>query len=103
VVVPLISLHLAHAMTATSSAIANPIEWSARSHLQTVMARLRPREFAVQLWDGEQWPPEPPGPADFKLTFRAPNVVRNIFSDTSSLSFGEAYIYWRPWGSRFAD
>ena len=41
--------------------------------------------------------------ADFKLTFRTPNVVRNIFSDTSSLSFGEAYIYWRPWGSRFAD
>src|SRR5438309_2710793 len=80
-------------MTATSSAIANPIEGSARSHLQTVMARLRPREFAVQLWDGEQWPPEPPGPADFKLTFRTPNVVRNIFSDTSSLSFGEAYIY----------
>ncbi len=57
------------------------------------MARLRPREFAVQLWDGEQWPPEPPGPADFKLTFRTPNMVRNIFSDTSSLSFGEAYIY----------
>jgi len=79
VVVPLISLHLAHAMTATSSAIANPIEWSARAHLQTVMARLRPREFAVQLWDGEQWP------ADFKLTFRTPYVVRNIFSDTSSL------------------
>jgi len=47
----------------------------------------------VQLWDGEQWPPESNGPADFKLIFRTPNVVRSIFSDVSSLTFGEAYIY----------
>jgi cyclopropane-fatty-acyl-phospholipid synthase len=49
--------------------------------------------LAIQLWDGEQWPPEPAGPADFKLIFRTPNVVRSIFSNVSTLSFGEAYIY----------
>ena len=80
-------------MTTASSAITNPVELSARSLLQTVLARLGPREFAVQLWDGEQWPPEPNAPTEFKLVFRTPNVVRSMFRHVSSLSFGEAYIY----------
>lgn len=79
-------------MTA-SAALTNP-ESAARSLLQMVLAHLSPRrEFAVQLWDGEQWPPESNRPAGFKLIFRTPNVVRSMFSDVSSLSFGEAYIY----------
>jgi hypothetical protein len=43
-------------MTTTSPAITNFAEWSARSLLRTVLARLGPREFAVQLWNDEQWP-----------------------------------------------
>jgi cyclopropane-fatty-acyl-phospholipid synthase len=77
----------------TSFATASRVEEAARSLLQAVMARLGPREFAVRLWDGEQWPPEPDGPADFKLVFHTPNVVHSMFSDVSSLSLGEAYIY----------
>jgi cyclopropane-fatty-acyl-phospholipid synthase len=76
-----------------AAATADHVEGSARSLLQTVFARLGPRKFAVELWDGEQWPPEPNGPANFKLIFRTPNVVRSMFSEISSLSFGEAYIY----------
>lgn len=60
---------------------------------ETVLMRLGPREFSVQLWDGEQWPAKPNGPADFKLILRSPNVVRSMFSDISALSFGEFYIY----------
>jgi len=80
-------------MTTTSSAVTNSIESSARSLLQTVLARLGSREFSVQLWDGEQWPAVPNGSADFKLMLRSPNVVRSMFSDVSALTFGEAYIY----------
>ena len=47
----------------------------------------------MQLWDGEQWPPESTSPAVFKLIFRTPNVVRSMFSDVSSFSLGEVYIY----------
>jgi cyclopropane-fatty-acyl-phospholipid synthase len=83
----------AQCMTTTTSAITDLVECSARSFLRTVFAHLRPREFAVELWDGEQWPSEPNGPPDFKLIFRKPNVVRSLFSDVSSLSFGEAYIH----------
>ena len=78
----------------TASAALTNAETAARSLLQMVLAHLSPRrEFAVQLWDGEQWPPESNRPAGFKLIFRTPNVVRSMFSDVSSLSFGEAYIY----------
>lgn len=80
-------------MTIKSSAVMNPMERSARSLLQTILARLGPHDFAVQLWNGEEWPPEPDGPADFKLIFRTPNAVRGMFGDPSPLSFGEAYIY----------
>lgn len=67
-------------MTTTSTAITNAIESSARSLLKTVLMRLGPREFSVQLWDGEQWPAKPNGPADFNLILRSPNVVRSMFS-----------------------
>ena len=77
----------------TSSAIADPIDTSARSLLQAVFARLARRPFAVRLWNGERWSPEPDGPAKFELIFRTPNVVRSLFSRSSALSFGEAYIY----------
>lgn len=37
----------------------NPVEASARSFLKLVFGRLSRRAFAVQLWNGEQWAPEP--------------------------------------------
>lgn len=77
----------------TSAGVTDSVAYAARSVLETVLARLGPRDFAVQLWDGEQWPPRPQGQADFKLIFHTPNVVRSLFSDVSSLSFGEAYIF----------
>jgi len=60
-------------MTATLPAMANSAEGSARSLLKTVFERFGPRQFAVELRDGEQWPPEPGGPAIFKLIFRRLN------------------------------
>ncbi|MGE5217250.1 MAG: class I SAM-dependent methyltransferase [Chloroflexota bacterium] len=80
-------------MTTASSPITDSVAQAARSLLHTVLARLGPREFAVQLWDGEEWPAEPGGTADFKLIFRTPNVVRGMFNEPSALTFGEAYIY----------
>ena len=66
---------------------------AARSILLSVLERDGPREFAVELWDGEQWPAQIPGPARFKLLVRAPSAVRALFSRPDSLSFGEAFIY----------
>jgi hypothetical protein len=78
-------------MTTTTPALADPMR--PVQFCKPCSRICAQREFAVELWDGEQWPPEPNGPPDFKLIFRTPNVVRGIFSDMSTLSFGEAYIH----------
>jgi cyclopropane-fatty-acyl-phospholipid synthase len=66
---------------------------AARSVLATVLERYGPRDFAVELWDGEQWPAQTPNAAHFKLLVRSPGAVRGLFSRADSLSFGEAYVY----------
>lgn len=65
----------------------------ARSLLREVLERYGPREFAVELWDGEEWPAQADGSPRFKLILRTPSVVRGLFSRPDSLSFGEAFVY----------
>jgi cyclopropane-fatty-acyl-phospholipid synthase len=65
----------------------------ARALLRSVFERYGKREFAVELWNGEQWPAQTAEPARFKLILRTPSAVRGLFSRADSLSFGEAFIY----------
>lgn len=65
----------------------------ARSLLRSVLERYGPRDFAVELWDGEQWPARNAAGARFKLVLRTPGAVRALFSRADSLSFGEAFVY----------
>jgi len=66
---------------------------AARKLLQTVCERLGPREFAIELWDGERWPAQPGKRARFDLVLRSPGVVRALFGRPDALSFGEAFVY----------
>jgi len=66
---------------------------AARSLLRIVLERYGPREFAVQLWDGEKWPAQTAEPARFELVVRTPSAVRGLFGRADSLSFGEAFVY----------
>ncbi|HEX6768259.1 MAG TPA: class I SAM-dependent methyltransferase, partial [Candidatus Binatia bacterium] len=66
---------------------------AARSLLNSVLERYGPRDFAVELWDGEQWPAQTPEAERFKLLLRSPSAVRALFSRADSLSFGEAFVY----------
>ena len=66
---------------------------AARSVIRSVLERYGPRDFAVQLWDGEQWPAQAEQRTRFKLILRNPSVVRGLFSQPDSLSFGEAFVY----------
>jgi cyclopropane-fatty-acyl-phospholipid synthase len=66
---------------------------AARNLLQIVFDRLGPREFAIELWDGERWPAQPGKRPRFDLVLRSPSVLRALFSQPDPLSFGEAFIY----------
>jgi cyclopropane-fatty-acyl-phospholipid synthase len=53
------------------------------------------RNFAVRLWDGTTWQPEPESaePKRFTLVLQHPGALRKMFLPPSELSLGEAYIY----------
>jgi cyclopropane-fatty-acyl-phospholipid synthase len=53
-----------------------------------------PRHFAVRFWDGSTWQPEGDLPPSFTLVLRHPGALRIMFWPlTSTVSFGEAYIF----------
>jgi cyclopropane-fatty-acyl-phospholipid synthase len=60
--------------------------------LQLLMGDYHPRNFAVRLWDGREWPPET-GSAAFALIFNHPRAVRCLLqSHGSDLAISESYI-----------
>ncbi len=71
----------------------HPGATAARSALQAILERYGPRDFAVRLWDGEQWPAQRSNRPRFELILRTPSAVRAMFSQPDSLSFGEAFVY----------
>jgi cyclopropane-fatty-acyl-phospholipid synthase len=53
------------------------------------------RDFAVRLWDGTLWRPEPAAvePARFTIVLQHPGALRKMFLPPNELTLGEAYIY----------
>ena len=53
------------------------------------------RDFAVRLWDGTVWRPEPAAgePARFTIVLQHPGALRKMFLPPNELTLGEAYIY----------
>lgn len=61
--------------------------------IQDILGDYHPRDFAVRLWDGTTWGPEPGHPARFALVLKHPGALRRMFWQPSSLKLGEAFIY----------
>jgi len=60
--------------------------------LQLLLGDYHPRNFAVRLWDGREWPPETGSPV-FTLIFKHPHAVRSLLQSRSSdLTVSESYI-----------
>jgi len=53
------------------------------------------RDFAVRLWNGTVWRPEPAAgePARFTIVLQHPGALRKMFLPPNELTLGEAYIY----------
>ena len=64
---------------------------ASRFLLRTVLERYGPRDFALELW--EHWPAQLGNRPRFELILRSPSVVRGLFSQPDSLSFGEAFVF----------
>ncbi len=72
----------------------DPARAAALELLEELLGGDRPEELLVRLWDGSAWRPgHGRGPARVTLALKHPGTLRNMFSDPSDLTLGEAYIY----------
>src|SRR3989442_9593478 len=72
---------------------ADPAAQTSLSLLQDLLGSYHPRDFAVLLWDGTIWEPEPGQPTRFTLVLQHPGALRKMFLPPNDLTLGEAYIY----------
>ncbi len=63
------------------------------SILREIFSNYHPRNFAVRLWDGTTWDPEPGEPPLFTMVLQHPGALRKMFMHTNDIALGEAYIY----------
>ena len=61
--------------------------------LQDLLGSHHTRDFAVRLWDGTTWEPEPGQPTRSTLVLQHPGALRTMFLPPNELSLFEAYIY----------
>ena len=61
--------------------------------LQELLAEYRPRDFAIELWDGAQWAPESGQFRRFTWRINDPGALRSVLGSASERSLSEAYIY----------
>lgn len=53
----------------------------------------RPRDFAIEFWDGTWWEPEPGNFCRFTWHIKSPNALRVALRSDRQVALGEAYIY----------
>ena len=80
-------------MRTTQTSIQDPYVVLSLSILQEVFANYHPRDFAVRLWDGTTWQPEPGHTALFTMVLQHPGALRKMFLHVNEIALGEAYIY----------
>ena len=61
--------------------------------LQQLLHDYHPRDFAVRLWDGTQWLPDPGQFCRFTWKINDPGALRKAIVPPLELALGEAYIY----------
>lgn len=77
-------------MSATSTSLAVQ---RCVSLLDRMLAGYHPRDFAIRLWDGTTWNPEPNHPARFIWLIKKPDALARMFMPPRDLAMAEAYLY----------
>lgn len=63
------------------------------SFLHEMFAGYKPRDFAIQFWDGSTWGAEAGQAARFTIVLRHPGSVRKMFWPPTNTTLAEAYVY----------
>jgi cyclopropane-fatty-acyl-phospholipid synthase len=61
--------------------------------LEELLGDYRPRDFAVELWDGTRWDPDPGQFCRFTWRVDYPGALRAALRADRQVALGEAYIY----------
>jgi len=61
--------------------------------LQQLLGEYQPRDFAIELWDGMRWAPDPGQFCRFTWKINDPGALRQAITSPSELALGKAYIY----------
>jgi len=61
--------------------------------LRELLADYHPRDFAIELWDGQQWAPENNQFRRFTWKIHDRGALRRIMASLNEISLSEAYIY----------
>jgi cyclopropane-fatty-acyl-phospholipid synthase len=80
-------------MTLQEPALVDTAVQRTLSLIKELLGGCRPRSFAVRLWDGTTWAPEPGQEARFTLVLQHPGALRRMFAKSSKLAIAEAFIY----------
>jgi len=72
---------------------AEPSSQTTLNFLQELLADYHPRDFAVELWDGAQWPPESSQFRRFTWRINDPDALRPVIGSANQVSLSEAYIH----------
>ena len=58
-----------------------------------LLGEYHPRDFAVELWDGSRWDPEPGQFCQFTWHIKHPGTLRELLGSDRQVALGEAYIH----------
>ena len=61
--------------------------------LEELLGDYRPRDFAVELWDGTRWDPDPSQFCRFTWRIHHPGALRAALRSDRQVALAEAYIY----------
>jgi cyclopropane-fatty-acyl-phospholipid synthase len=65
----------------------------ASAFLQELLRDFPARDFAIELWDGSRWEPEPSKFCRFTWQIHSPRVLHAFFRSDRELALAESYIY----------
>lgn len=61
--------------------------------VQELLREYHPRDFAIELWEGSRWNPEPGQFCRFTWHLHRPSVLRALLRPDRQVALGEAFIY----------